>query len=150
MTIEEYICFRTGETNLLKIVQKMFFKPFVSSSFRSFWNYWNPGFGFYLLFYIYKPTQQLLPQSIALMLTFLVSGFLHDILYIFPMVIINGVKFIFPFISVWFLIIALGILMTDFLKVNFKTVSTTTRIAFHIIYLVSAFCVTRYIDLAIS
>ena len=150
MTVEEYIQYRTGETEIPLIIRNMFFKPFVSSSFRSFWNYWNPGYGYFLLFYCYKPMRNIFPHSISLIITFLICGLLHDILYIFPIIIVDGVRFIFPFISVWFLIIAVGILITEYFQITFRKTKKTIRPIFHLGYLFGTFFLTRNLDLWIG
>ncbi len=101
MNLEEYTQFRTGTTKVSEIVRNMFFKPFISSSLRSFWKYWNPTWGYFLLFYCYKPLKRLFPRWVSLLLTFAVSGLVHDMIYIVPMMM-KKVEFVFPFITVWF------------------------------------------------
>jgi len=150
MTVEDYIQYRTGETKVQLIVRNMFLKPFFSNSLRSFWNYWNPGYGYFLLFYCYKPMRNIFPHWISLITTFLICGLLHDILYIIPITVVDGLKFIFPFVTVWFLIIAIGILLTEFLQIDFRKTNKTIRPIFHLGYLIGTFCLTRYIDLLIQ
>jgi len=43
-----------------------------------FWRYWNPVWGYYLSRYIYSPALKWLPSALALIVTFAVSGALHD------------------------------------------------------------------------
>ena len=150
MTVEEYIQYRTGTTKVPLIVRNMFLKPFVSNSLRSFWNYWNPGYGYFLLFYCYKPLRNIFPDWISLIITFLVCGLLHDILYIVPITIVDGLGFVFPFITVWFLIMAIGILITEFLQIDFRKTNKIFRPLFHLGYLGGTFCLTRYFDLLIG
>lgn len=147
MTLEEYIKYRTGETEVHLIVRNLLFKPFFSNSFRSFWHYWNPGYGYFLLFFCYKPMRNLFPHWISVIITFLLCGFLHDILYIIPIIFANGLIFIFPFVTVWFFIISIGILLTDFLQFDFQKVKKTIRPIFHFGYIIGTFCLTRFIDL---
>ena len=104
MNLEGYTYYRTGSTKINVIFRNMFFKPFVSSSYKSFWKYWNPTWGYYLLFYCYKPLKTVFPAWVALVITFLISGLFHDIIYIVPMMMKN-VQFVFPFITVWFILI---------------------------------------------
>lgn len=149
MTLEEYTYYRTGSTNISSIVRNMFIKPFVSSSLRSFWQYWNPSWGYFLLFYCYKPIRTILPHWASLIITFLISGLFHDIIYIIPMMI-NEVEFVFPFIAVWFLIISIGILLTEYLQIDFGKISLMFRAIIHLSYLIGTFILTRYIDLSIG
>ncbi|MBT8314774.1 MAG: hypothetical protein KJP26_09985, partial [Maribacter sp.] len=99
MTVEAYIQYRTGTTKVPLIIRNMFLKPFVANSLRSFWNYWNPGYGFFLLFYCYAPLRNIFLNWISLIITFLVCGLLHDILYLVPMIFVDGLGFVFPFIT---------------------------------------------------
>ncbi|NNL16153.1 MAG: hypothetical protein HKO81_05885 [Flavobacteriaceae bacterium] len=150
MTVEEYIQYRTGANKISSIVLNMFVKPFFASSLSSFWRYWNPGFGFYLLYYIYKPMRNIFPHWISFIITFVICGLLHDILYIVPLAMLDGLSFVLPFISVWFLIIASGILMTEFLQIDFRKTNKAIRPILHLGYLLATFCLTRYIDLWIG
>ena len=147
MTLEEYIQYRTGTTKISLIIRNMFFKPFVSSSFKSFWKYWNPSWGYFLLFYCYKPIRTFFPHWASLIITFLISGLLHDIIYIIPKMM-NKVGFVFPFITVWFLIISIGILVSEYLQINFNKINLKFRPIFHLGYLIGTFILTRYIDLS--
>lgn len=149
MNLEEYTYYRTGSTKVSTVIRNMFLKPFVSSSFKSFWKYWNPTWGYFLLFYCYKPLKKNLPAWVALIITFLISGLLHDIIYIIPMML-KEVEFVFPFITVWFFIISIGILLTEFLQINFNKINVIFRPIFHLGYLIVTFILTRYIDLAVA
>ena len=150
MTIEEYIQYRTGASKISLIVRNMFVKPFFSLSLRSFWKYWNPGFGFYLLYYCYKPIRKIMPHWISMIITFLICGLLHDLIYVVPMMIMNGGGFIFPFITVWFLIIAIGVLISEIVEIDLWKANKKLRPIFHFSYLAGTFCLTRLIDLSIG
>ena len=149
MNLEGYTYYRTGSTKINVIFRNMFFKPFVSSSYKSFWKYWNPTWGYYLLFYCYKPLKTVFPAWVALVITFLISGLFHDIIYIVPMMMKN-VQFVFPFITVWFILISLGIILSEYLQLNFNKINLTDRPIFHLGYLVVTFILTRYIDLSVA
>lgn len=149
MNLEEYTYYRTGSTKISVVIRNMFFKPFVSSSLKSFWKYWNPTWGYFLLFFCYKPTKRIFPSWIALIITFAISGFAHDIIYIIPMML-KEVKFVFPFITVWFFIISIGILLTEFFQINFNKFSLKLRPFIHLGFLIATFVLARYIDLLIA
>ncbi len=149
MTLEEYTYYRTGSTKVSLIVRNMFLKPFVSPSLKSFWKYWNPSWGYFLLFYSYKPIKTIFPHWVALILTFIISGLIHDLIYVIPMML-KEIRFIFPFITVWFLIISIGILLTEIIKIDFKKISLIYRPFIHLGYLVATFILTRYIDLSLE
>jgi hypothetical protein len=54
-------------------------RSFGASSFGGFWRYWNPLFSYFLYYLCYKPLSHYLPRSLAVLLTFLVSGAIHDL-----------------------------------------------------------------------
>lgn len=147
MNVEKYIQYRTGATEISTIVRNMFIKPFFSNSLRSFWKYWNPGFGYYLLYYCFKPLRKIFPNWISILLTFLICGLLHDAIFVIPLMIMNSSGFIFPFITVWFLTISIGILITELVHIDFKKTNNKIRPLLHIGYLIGTFCLTRYFDL---
>ncbi len=149
MNLEESTYYRTGSTKVSLIVRNMFLRPFVTSSLRSFWKYWNPSWGYFLLFYGYKPIKTIFPPWVALIGTFIISGLVHDMIYIVPMMM-KKVEFVFPFITVWFFILSVAILVTEYFKIDFTKTSLMFRPIFHVGYLVSTFILTRYIDLSLG
>jgi hypothetical protein len=80
ITLSEYVKKRNGAaigapgsmTNMLK-------RSLGANSFYLFWQYWNPIWGYYLSRKIMKPLSDLLPIWLAIILTFAVSGALHDL-----------------------------------------------------------------------
>ena len=57
----------------------MFRRSFGASSFAGFWRHWNPLFSYFLYYRCYRPLARFLPRSLAVMLTFVASGAVHDI-----------------------------------------------------------------------
>lgn len=51
-----------------------------AKNFPVFWNFWNPIFGYYLGKKIFKPLNKMLPTGFAVVLTFIVSGLVHDLI----------------------------------------------------------------------
>jgi hypothetical protein len=80
ITLSEYVKKRNGValgspgsmTNMLK-------RSLGARSFYVFWQYWNPIWGYYLSRKIMKPLCNVLPISLAIIITFSVSGALHDL-----------------------------------------------------------------------
>ena len=80
ITLSEYVKKRNGValgasgsmTNMLK-------RLLGASSFYLLWQYWNPIRGYYLSRKVMKPLSQLLPIWLAIIMTFAVSGALHDL-----------------------------------------------------------------------
>lgn len=147
MTLEEYIHYRTGEKEIPRIILAMLVKPFKADSLRKFWMYWNPGYGYYLLYYCYQPLRKIFPDWLSFILTFLLSGIAHDVFYILPMLLINNGNIPIPFVAIWFLLIALGILLTDCFQINFKKLNTVFYPFIHFAFLGITFYITRSIGL---
>jgi len=80
ISLSEYVKKRNGValgapgsmSNMLK-------RSLGASSFNLFWQYWNPIWGYYLSRKIMKPLSQLFPIWLAIIMTFAVSGALHDL-----------------------------------------------------------------------
>jgi D-alanyl-lipoteichoic acid acyltransferase DltB (MBOAT superfamily) len=54
-------------------------QSFTSATFAGFWRSWNPLFSYYLLYYCYAPLRKRVPQPIALLAPFALSGLVHDL-----------------------------------------------------------------------
>ena len=56
-------------------------RSFGAGTFGSFWEYWNPVYGYFLAYYVYRPLRTIMPRWVAVWLTFAACGFfLHDLL----------------------------------------------------------------------
>lgn len=147
MEAEDYIKHRMGTLNPWTVSQRMFIKPFRAKSLRKFWWYWNPGYGYFLLYYCYRPMRKFMPAPVALTATFLLCGFLHDILYLVPMAIMNGGNIPLPFVTTWFLLISTGIIISEQAQVNFAEIRPAFRPALHLGFLVVTFAATVFLSL---
>lgn len=117
----------------------MLYRSFGAQSFAGFWRYWNPIFGYYLHRYIFLPLRKVTPRWIALILTFLFCGALHDgVTYI----VRGSTAFLF---TTMFLFFATGVLIgtvarLDMVKapwfvrllVNFSYLATCIALAFYV------------------
>lgn len=68
-----------GHGNSLRGMGYMLRQAFFANSFGQFWQRWNPLFSYYLLYSCYRPLSNFLPRSVAVILTFAVSGAVHDL-----------------------------------------------------------------------
>lgn len=64
-----------GSGSLGAMLQRSFGAP----TFAAFWRHWNPIWGYYLSRGVYLPARRVLPRAAAVLLTFVVSGALHDL-----------------------------------------------------------------------
>jgi hypothetical protein len=78
-TLDAYIAHRLGRGGAVQL-RNFLVRPFGAPTFAGFWRFWNPVYGYVLLFFVYRPLRRWLPHPIASWLTFLVCGFcLHDL-----------------------------------------------------------------------
>lgn len=54
-------------------------RSFGASSFDRFWLFWNPIWGYYLGRWFLQPAGRVFPAALAVWLTFVMSGVLHDL-----------------------------------------------------------------------
>ncbi len=136
--LRRHIELRLGKGSEVEQMQKMFKKSFQAKSFREFWWYWNPAYGFFLGKYIYKPLRTFLPQSISVIFTFLACGlFLHDLPVMLLVFLIKGLLFLFP-ITIFFTILGLINVISAKFKLSFDQIKPHGRIAIHSFILVAS------------
>lgn len=140
MTLTEYIKKRNGVAmGNPKSLRNNLYRSLGSKNFSSFWNYWNPIFGYFLGKYIFKPLKKILPVALALVFTFIFCGLIHDAV---TMVFRGRTSFFF---SLWFLFMGLSVLITRSLKHNFSRQSWIVRAFINLSIISACFVLTTYI-----
>ncbi|APD94050.1 acyltransferase [Alteromonas mediterranea] len=92
-----------------------------ASSFWGVWQYWNPIWGYYLSRNIMRPLASFLPVSLAILVTFLVSGALHDIA-------VSIIKWkIVLFFTPWFGLMGLVVIVSKAVGISYGQVSWPVR-----------------------
>ena len=116
MTLKAYIKKRNGVSlGSSKSLRNSLYRSLGSKNFSTFWNYWNPIFGFYLGKFIFKPLKNIFPVPIALLSTFIFSGLIHDTVT----TLVGGeISLLF---SIWFLFMGIAVIVTRLLNHNFST-----------------------------
>lgn len=110
-------------------LKNMLQRSFGARSFAGFWRYWNPIFGYYLSRYVYSPTSRFAPRWLALLVTFLICGGLHDIVtFLFR----GWTQFLF---TLWFFFFSLGVMLGEKLGLNMVQLPLWLRAAIHLMYL---------------
>ena len=128
----------------------MFARSFTSTSLGGVWRFWNPGYGYILLMFCYQPLRQYFSHSISVVVAFLVCGlFFHDVFYMIPLLFRDG-QLVFPFVTVWFAAIGLGVVIADHVGIEFSWMPKMMRIPIHLGFLVLTFLFTRFVDIAIA
>ena len=122
-----------------KSLRNNLYRSFGAKNFSTFWNYWNPIFGYYLGKYIFKPLKKKLPVAVALLLTFIFSGLIHDTVT----TIYRGK--ISLFFTIWFSFMGVAVLITRYLKHNFNRQKWIYRASVNLSIIWLCFLITFYL-----
>ena len=141
ISLSQYVKKRSGlplgasgsMTNMLK-------RSLGADSFENFWRYWNPIWGYYLSRYIMKPLCQWMPIWLATILTFAVSGALHDLA-----VVILKWKTIF-FFTPWFALMGLAVVITKGFNLQYANSPWFIKAFFNVMTIVICFYGASFID----
>jgi D-alanyl-lipoteichoic acid acyltransferase DltB (MBOAT superfamily) len=98
-------------------------------SFAGFWRYWNPIFGYGLGRYVFVPLKSVTPPALALVVTFVVCGALHDLV---TMLVRGSAAFLF---TPWFFFLGVGVLLGGAVGMDLSGRPWSVRAAVHLAYL---------------
>lgn len=110
-------------------LQNMLRRSFGATSFDRFWQHWNPIFGYNLGRYVFAPLKRVLPPYVALILTFVVTGIIHDAV---TMAVRRDVAFLF---TPWFFFLGIGVVLAKATRMDLGAYSWGVRAVCHSIYL---------------
>lgn len=145
MTLTEYIKKRNGVSiGDPKSLRNNLYRSLGSRNFSTFWNYWNPIFGYYLGKFIFKPLKKILPVALALVFTFIFCGLIHDAV---TMLVRGKTSFFF---TLWFLLMGLAVLISRFLKHNFSGQTWIIRAIINLSIISTCLVLTLYIHKFLS
>lgn len=126
MTLKRYIAKKFGNRKSLSgSLNYMLKASFFSTTFRDFWKHWNPLWSYFLTYYLYKPLKTVIPKPIAILLTFAVSGALHDLAL---MILLQWFNYLFTLI---FLAFGFVVLIESFFKINLNSMPKIIRPIYH-------------------
>ncbi len=141
ISLADYIKKRNGVSfGSPNALRNNLYRSLGSKNFSTFWNYWNPIFGYYLGKFIFKPTKKILPTSISLLITFIFCGMLHDTITTF----LRGELSLF--FSIWFLLMGLAVLITRLLNHNFSKQIWVTRASINLSIISVCLVLTIYVN----
>lgn len=113
MTLSTYILKRNGvPLGASNSLRNMLERSLGAKNFRTFWNYWNPIFGYFLAYKIFRPLKKWSSEAIALLLTFVFCRGIHDLV---TLLYRGETSFLFCW---WFALMGFAILLTDSLQIN--------------------------------
>ena len=132
MTLSEYVYRRNGvRIGDNRSLKNMLYRSLGAGEFSSFWKFWNPIWGYYLGKYVFKPLKGVLPKALALILTFVFSGFIHDLAI---MVIRKEFTLL---LTPWFLFMGICIVLTEFVNLDYSRFSWIIRAIINVLIISS-------------
>lgn len=140
MTLAEYVKKRNGVSmGSAHSLRNNLYRSFGAKNFSTFWQYWNPIFGYYLGQKVFRPSRIYFPKSVALLITFGVCGLLHDLV---TLLFRGSTAFFF---TIWFLLMGTGVLITRILNHNFVDKKWIVRALINVAIIVFCFIITNYL-----
>ena len=137
LTLSQYVEFRNGAPlGDSKSFSNMLHRSLGAASFAEFWQYWNPIWGYGLGKYVYAPARRILPPAAAYIVTFVVSGGVHDLATI-------AVRRSFAFLfTPWFFLLGVGAVLGQALGMDFGKRPFWQRATVNFTYLVTCLLLT--------
>ncbi|MDX5996184.1 acyltransferase [Shewanella oneidensis MR-1] len=108
-----------------------------AKSFPIFWHYWNPIWGYYLSRNVMRPISQFLPMWLAVLVTFLVSGALHDLAI--ALVKWQAMFFFTP----WFGIMGVIVIASNKYGLSYGALPWIMRAMINLLFILSSFSLTE-------
>lgn len=130
LTLGRYVLARNGASLGGKgSLRNMLRRSLGAGSFASFWRYWNPIWGYYLGKYVFRPLNRILPHPAAVVLTFLVSGAIHDL-------VTTAVRGSTTLLFIpWFGLLGLGVLLSELVGMDLSARPWGLRAATNLTYI---------------
>ncbi|MCW8108718.1 acyltransferase [Alteromonas ponticola] len=122
LSLSQYVRRRNGvPMGASHSMRNMLSRAFGAKSFPVFWHYWNPIWSYYLSRNVMRPLSTFLPVPLAIFITFLVSGAVHD-------VAVSLVKWqTVIFFTPWFGLMGLIVITTSKTGITYEKFKWQTR-----------------------
>ncbi|MFT5574176.1 MAG: D-alanyl-lipoteichoic acid acyltransferase DltB (MBOAT superfamily) [Cryomorphaceae bacterium] len=116
-------------------------RSLTATSFDRFWQYWNPIFGYYLGRNVFAPLKGYLPSSIALILTFVFCGALHDAV---TAAVRGDAAFLF---TPWFLLMGILVVLSKRFSCSYAGVHRVGRVMINIALIAVCFYLATFVSI---
>lgn len=137
LTLAQYVQHHNGvPLGHPKSLHNMLYRSFGAGSFAKFWQYWNPIWGYGLGKFVHTPLQHFLPPAPALIVTFIVSGGIHDLA---TMAVRGSAAFLF---TPWFFLLGIGVVLGRMAKMDLSRQPRWLRVAVNLTYLSACLAIT--------
>lgn len=138
ITLGDYVKKRNGVAlGHRQSLPRMLKRSFGAGSFRMFWQHWNPIWSYYLSRYVMRPMDRLLPTSLACILTFFVSGVIHDS----AIAIVKQEPYFF--FSPWFTVMGVYVLLETKLKLSYRKAAWLIKATLNLTTIIICFFVAN-------
>lgn len=114
-------------------------QSFLADSFAKFWQNWNPLFSYFLLYSFYRPLKKLFPRFIAVMITFAISGAIHDLA---ASIALSRVYYLF---TLSFTLFGLFVLLEEFLQLKLTKAPLMVRPFYHFSLIAGSYYLSKMI-----
>ncbi len=140
ISLRDYIKRRNGVSmGHSKSLTNMLKRSLGATSFDMFWVHWNPIWNYYLNRYICKPLKNILNQYAAIILTFGVSGLIHDLVGL----LIN--KKLTLFFTLWFMIMGGIVVLSKYKNLQYSKRYIVARYVINITLILGSFYCARFL-----
>lgn len=128
MSLSSYVKKRNGvPIGAKRSMRNMLHRSLGANSFPAFWHYWNPIWGYYLSRNVMKPLCSIAPIWLAVFITFLVSGAIHD-------AAVSLVKWkLVLFFTPWFGLMGLLVIASKALSVSYGSFPWGVRVSINVL-----------------
>jgi hypothetical protein len=141
LSLSQYVKRRNGvPLGDSQSMRNMFSRSLGAKSFPVFWYYWNPIWSFYLSRNVMRPLSNLLPKSMAIFITFLFSGGLHDLA-------VSLVKWkTIVFFTPWFGLMGLIVIISSKTDISYRKYSWPARAAINSTIIFTSLGLTYFLE----
>ena len=113
LSLSQYIVYRNGvPAGARGSMRNMLHRSLGAPTLAGFWRHWNPIFSYGLGRYIYSPLKRFMPSALAVILTFVFCGALHDLV---TMAVRGAPAFLF---IPWFFLLGTGVVVAHALGLD--------------------------------
>lgn len=141
ITLRQYVKRRTGVAlGASGSMSSMLRRSLGAPTFSGFWQHWNPVWGYYLSRYIAGPVGNITGASLATIVTFAVSGALHDLA-------VSAVKTkIIVFFTPWFIFMGLMVVITSQTGISLRRQRWGIRALFNLGLIIAGFAMAQVVE----
>jgi hypothetical protein len=133
VSFRDYVKRRLGPGPSWRQTWRVLAGPFFAQTLSGFWTLWNPVWSWCLHEWFYRPARRHLPRSVAVLLTFVASGLIHNALA----VALSGR--VSPFTTLYFTFLGTVVVLTEVVGLRLSWLPPPLRAAAIVGYLIGCY-----------